>query len=437
MGCHPIVRTTPALHAPYLRTGPRLASRIGASKAAASTQYQPASAKDAIETGLKLFNEEKNYTEAARLFNVALESPDFKANGEEKQAALYNLGCAYAKLKQYKPAADSIVRAINDHNLKLTVALQDNDLRDLRDRREWIDALTTVKGGMSREMKLDLRSEAKAPFRFPRLVILGGFALGAAIGLLIISTRLFASIKGGEGAPDLTESLQNFGINSAVLAVLGAVLYRDAQSKQKSLQVTDREELLSRLQVDLGNGRVLPLIKFRGQLRPIILAGTRSFVDKAIKDAEPYYESLRERGVSVVPLVMGSRSEQEDPEAKIRALKREFRKEASASKGFGEVASAPEPSKASSDSSKEKVGDEDKKWKLVAHDPEEWQEWVKQQKVFANLKGDLKNVYMQVQLDGTVRTSGAGVPNWPKMVDDLGTLDSIRTTLTDGIGPSI
>ena len=39
--------------------------------------------------------------------------------------------------------------------------MQDDDLRELRDRREWIDALTEVKGGMSRDMKIGLRSEAK------------------------------------------------------------------------------------------------------------------------------------------------------------------------------------------------------------------------------------------------------------------------------------
>ena len=42
-----------------------------------------------------------------------------------------------------------------------THAMQDDDLRELRDRREWIDALTEVKGGMSRDMKIGLRSEAK------------------------------------------------------------------------------------------------------------------------------------------------------------------------------------------------------------------------------------------------------------------------------------
>ena len=40
-------------------------------------------------------------------------------------------------------------------------SMKDDDLKELRDRREWIDALTEIKGGLSRDMKIDLRSEAK------------------------------------------------------------------------------------------------------------------------------------------------------------------------------------------------------------------------------------------------------------------------------------
>ncbi len=42
----------------------------------------------------------------------------------------------------------------------------------------------------------------------------------------------------------------------------------------------------------------------------------------------------------------------------------------------------------------------------------------------------------QVQLDGTVRSSGRGTPDWAKFVDDLPRLDSVRTRFTDGIGPT-
>lgn len=39
--------------------------------------------------------------------------------------------------------------------------MQDNDLLELRERREWVDALMEVKGGLSRKAKIDLRAEAK------------------------------------------------------------------------------------------------------------------------------------------------------------------------------------------------------------------------------------------------------------------------------------
>jgi hypothetical protein len=38
---------------------------------------------------------------------------------------------------------------------------QDDDLVELRERREWLDALMEMKGGLSRNTKIDLRSEAK------------------------------------------------------------------------------------------------------------------------------------------------------------------------------------------------------------------------------------------------------------------------------------
>ena len=48
----------------------------------------------------------------------------------------------------------------------------------------------------------------------------------------------------------------------------------------------------------------------------------------------------------------------------------------------------------------------------------------------------LKNksvMYPQVQLDGSVRSSGVGSPNWQSLVQDLPPLDSLRTRITDGL----
>ena len=43
---------------------------------------------------------------------------------------------------------------------------------------------------------------------------------------------------------------------------------------------------------------------------------------------------------------------------------------------------------------------------------------------------------LQVQLDGSVSRSGVGIPPWDRWLDDIPTLDSIQTRLTDGIGSS-
>jgi hypothetical protein len=45
-------------------------------------------------------------------------------------------------------------------------------------------------------------------------------------------------------------------------------------------------------------------------------------------------------------------------------------------------------------------------------------------------------VGLQVQLDGSVKYSGAGYPPFAKLVSDLPPLDDIRTRFMDGIGPA-
>jgi TolA-binding protein len=81
----------------------------------------PTTAKAAVEAGLQVFQESKDYAEAVRLFKAALE---LQPNSEEAAAALFNLGCAYAKQRNFKAASEAIGTAINEHNLKLKVALQ-------------------------------------------------------------------------------------------------------------------------------------------------------------------------------------------------------------------------------------------------------------------------------------------------------------------------
>ena len=59
-----------------------------------------------------------------------------------------------------------------------------------------MDALDNIKGAPSGDRLSRLQSEARAPFRFTRLLLLGGFNAGAIVGLLIIVSRLIAALKG-------------------------------------------------------------------------------------------------------------------------------------------------------------------------------------------------------------------------------------------------
>lgn len=47
-------------------------------------------------------------------------------------------------------------------------------------------------------------------------------------------------------------------------------------------------------------------------------------MEKACKEAEQYYTGLRERGVSLLPLVVSDGKPEVDPAAKLKALKREL-----------------------------------------------------------------------------------------------------------------
>ena len=80
------------------------------------------------------------------------------------------------------------------------------------------------------------------------MYILGGLTAGATIGLLIIVTRLVAALGGGEGAPDLQETIINLSINGAAITIFGFLFSRDLQQKDKDAAVVAREEALALLQ---------------------------------------------------------------------------------------------------------------------------------------------------------------------------------------------
>lgn len=73
---------------------------------------------------------------------------------------------------------------------------QDPDLRQLRERREWLDTTSAAVGAVSLRTKVSARTELRAPLRLARLFASGGLAAGAGLGLIIITGRLLSSLRG-------------------------------------------------------------------------------------------------------------------------------------------------------------------------------------------------------------------------------------------------
>ena len=91
-----------------------------AAKAATAKSQKPSTAKEAVETGLELFQQGQT-EEALRLFSAAA---DLQPKQEELRAAEYNKACALVKLKRWQEAADAIVQAVNEHGEDIQTALK-------------------------------------------------------------------------------------------------------------------------------------------------------------------------------------------------------------------------------------------------------------------------------------------------------------------------
>ena len=114
----------------------------------------------------------------------------------------------------------------------------------------------------------------------------------------------------------------------------------------------------------------------------VLVAGTPVQVATALAAAEPYKEQLQERGVLVVPLPFMAASGSSSEEAEAAA------------------AAALEP-----------PTPDDLRWRATPIRLGDWQAWFQKQAAMAG-KGLEDGLYVSLRLDGRVRGSGLGSPNW-------------------------
>ena len=78
---------------------------------------------------------------------------------------------------------------------------------------------------------------------------------------------------------------------------------------------------LAVLKVRVGSDRVVPVAKFRGSTRPVLIAGSKGQISRTLQAAKPFISELRLRGVSVIPL----ESDAADFTQTLKSLKQEFK----------------------------------------------------------------------------------------------------------------
>ncbi|KAL3701975.1 hypothetical protein R1sor_019997 [Riccia sorocarpa] len=381
-----------------------------------------ATAKEAVELGLALFSKGR-VKEALSNFNAAL---DLNPEPEEAQAALYNKACCHAARGEGDQAAQALRTALREYGLKFSVILNDPDMAAFRAMRQFKELQDEArKGGEeigdSFRRDLKLISEVQAPFRGVRKFFYVAFSLAAGIGTLFTVPRLILAIQGGEGAPGILETSQNLAINLGGVAAFVGLFVWDNKKEEEQIARISRDETLSRLPVQLQTDRIVELSQLRESTRPVIVAGSKEAVAKTMQRAARFRDDLLKRGVLVIPIVWGSG--QEDPNAKKRGFGSSQKQSTSTVIPVGD-----EFEKKAEAVSAKAVIQAERRFKAEAVSPVEWERWIRdQQKSEGVTPGE--NVYVVLRLDGRVRKSGRGMPDWTDLVDELPTLDSVVSKL--------
>ena len=331
-------------------------------------------------------------------------------NEDEARAASYNRACGYIKLNKYEEAKDDLIAAVNTYNLKFKVLMNDPDLDTFRASAEYSEVAAAVKGGLDASAMVNLRAEAQEPFRFIKLYLFGGLAAGAGLGLFIIGTRLVKTMQGGEGAPDFTETVTNLGINAVALVVFSFLLRGELKGREQIIRKVEREEELGRLGVMLGDSDKTALFsRLRGSYRVFIVAGSDEHITKTFESLERFKEKLSKNKVVILTVNM----DEVDSGDELPFGQR--RRKAKTSKSTELTASAAAAL----------LGGE-KKLKVTAVDNEAWKRWIINQIESSGFDPTVRDVFFGVAKNGTIWKSGAGIPNWMKIFEDLPDEESIQ-----------
>ncbi|KAJ4955782.1 hypothetical protein NE237_012565 [Protea cynaroides] len=377
-------------------------------------------AESCVNLGLALFSKGR-VKDALAQFETALA---LDPNPVEAQAALYNKACCHAYRGEGKKAADCLRTALREYNLKFGTILNDPDLASFRALPEFKDLQEEARMGgedigYSFRRDLKLISEVQAPFRGVRRFFYLAFAAAAGISTFFTVPRLFRALTGGDGAPDVWETAGNVGINIGGIIVLVALFFWDNKKEEEQLAQIARDETLSRLPLRLSTNRIVELVQLRDTVRPVILAGKKETVSAAIQKAGRFRTELIKRGVLLVPVIWGEGKT-------VPAEKKGFGVPAKAAASLPSIGEDFEKRTQSITAKSQLKAEVRLKAEIVSST--EWERWIRdQQKSEGVTPGE--DVYIILRLDGRVRRSGKGMPDWQQIVKEIPPMDSLLSKL--------
>ncbi|KAF3792869.1 LOW PSII ACCUMULATION 1 protein [Nymphaea thermarum] len=402
------------------RGGLRLRASSSSPPSSSSSDATTQTAESCVNFGLSLFSKGR-VREALTQFETAL---SLDPNPVEAQAAFYNKACCHAYRGEGKKAADCLRTALREYNLKFGTILNDPDLASFRAMPEFKELQEeAILGGedigYSFRRDLKLISEVQAPFRGVRRFFYVAFAAAAGISTFFTVPRLVRSLQGGDGAPDLWETAGNAAINIAGIIVLVALFIWDNKKEEEQLAQISRDETLSRLPLCLSTSRIVELVQLRDTARPVILAGSKETVDRALEKAERFRTELLRRGVLLIPVIWGS--DKRKPVEK---------------KGFGGPVTASTSLPSVGEDFEKRTQSITAKSRLKAEvrfrgevvSPTEWERWIIEQQKAEGVN-PREDVYIILRLDGRVRRSGRGMPDWQQIVKELPPMEALLSKL--------
>ena len=306
-------------------------------------------------------------------------------------------------------------------------------------------AAEEVKGFRSNKAIASLRAEAQEPFRFLKLYVFGGLAAGATLGLIIILTRLAAALKGGDDAPDLGETLTNMAVNLGGIGVFGYLLKGEFAARDKMKEKVEREEEMGRLRVSIEeNSEDVLMSQLRGNYRVFVIAGSEEHIEETVTSLAKYKAMLKENNVIIatVDMLTGGGGKKKKKGAKkpaagagVAALAAEFATEREAGAAGGDSAAAPAPETALAATAEIQFGNRsrrqevaasaasvtEKRWRVAPVDDAAWRAWIINEIERSGFDPTVRDVFFSVGKDGTLWKSGAGIPNWMKLIEELPT----------------